>query len=203
MCTLNATKVTDAVAGWLGVDHRGLDALALAAPAGAGGVTLLPYLDGERTPNRPDAHGAWVGLRSGSTREEIARSAYEGVVCGLLDGLDALAAVDVATGGRLFLVGGGARSAAYVQIVADLAQREVTLVEDHELVALGACVQAAARATGAPIAGVQAAWGLGTGRAVEPSADTDAAPEVRAAYAAVRDGGHRDAIAPGNTGDSA
>ena len=150
-------------------------------------MTLLPYLDGERTPNRPDAHGAWGGLRSGSTREEMARSAYEGVVCGLLDGLDALVAVGVATGGRLFLVGGGARSAAYVQIVADLAQREVTLVDDHELVALGACVQAAARTTDAPIADVQAAWRLGAGRAVEPDADADAAAGARAAYGAARD----------------
>ena len=53
VCTLNATKVTDTVARLLGVDPDGLDALALRAPAGAGGLVLVPYLDGERTPNRP------------------------------------------------------------------------------------------------------------------------------------------------------
>ena len=53
VCTLNATKVTDAVGRLLGVDHREFDQLALAAPPGAGGLTLLPYLDGERTPDRP------------------------------------------------------------------------------------------------------------------------------------------------------
>ena len=93
VCTLNATKVTDAVARLLGVDHDGLDALALAAAPGAGGLSLLPYLDGERTPDRPTATGVLTGLRSDVTREQLARAAVEGVVCGLLDGLDALGAV--------------------------------------------------------------------------------------------------------------
>ncbi len=187
VCTLNATRVTDAVGAWLGADHAELDALALAGPTGAGGVSLLPYLDGERTPNRPDAHGMLTGLRTGTTREHLARAAYEGVVCGLLDGLDSLRTVDVAVDGRLFLVGGGARSAAYPRIVADLAQRAVTLVEATELVALGACVQAAARFTGAAIADVQAAWGLGHGSEVHPDVAEDVALETRAAYARLRD----------------
>ena len=187
VCTLNATKVTDTVARLIGVDHAGLDALALAAPAGAHGVSLLPYFDGERTPNRPNARGELVGLRTDSSREDIARAAYEGVVCGMFDGLDALRAVDVPGDGRCFLIGGGARSAAYRQVAADLAQRVVTVVDDDELVALGACVQAAARATDTPIADVQDAWHLGHGREVEPSIDSDAAAEIRAVYASVRD----------------
>ena len=67
VCTLNATKVTDAIARLLGVDTAGLDTLALAARPGAGGVTVVPYFDGERTPNRPDATGALHGLRSDLT----------------------------------------------------------------------------------------------------------------------------------------
>ncbi len=188
VCTLNATKVTEAIGRLLGADHAELDALALAAPAGARGATLLPYFDGERTPNRPDARGALAGLTASATREDVARAAFEGVVCGLLDGLDALRSVDVPVRGRLYVIGGGARSAAYVQIVADLAQRAVTIVDEAELVALGACVQAAARATGAPIADVQAAWGLGHGREVEPTVGIDEAMEVVSAYAALRDG---------------
>jgi xylulokinase len=187
VCTLNATKVTDTVAGWLGVDPAGLDALALAAPPGARGATLLPYFDGERTPNRPGAAGLLTGLRAGSTREDVARAAYEGVVCGLLDGLDALVAAGVRVDGRLFLVGGGAHSAAYRQVVADLARRAVTVVDAPELVALGACVQAAARATDAPIADVQEAWGLGSGTTTEPAASADAAAGTRARYADARD----------------
>jgi len=183
VCTLNATKVTDAFARLLGVDLPGLDALALAAPPGAGGVTLVPYLDGERTPDRPDATGTLVGLRSDVSREQVARAALEGVVCGLLDGLDALraAGVDV-DGGRLFLVGGGKHSAAYRRVLADLTRRVVTVPAEDELVACGACVQAAARTSGAAIAEVQEAWGLAAGETVEPDLGVDVAA-VRAAYA--------------------
>ncbi|HEY3721791.1 MAG TPA: FGGY family carbohydrate kinase [Acidimicrobiia bacterium] len=190
VCTLNATKVTDATAHLLGVDLPELDDMALSVPAGCGGIVFVPYLDGERTPNRPDATGTISGLRSDLAREQVARSAFEGVVCGLLDGLDALRAAGVPTdGGRLFLVGGGARSTAYRQVLADLAQRPVVVSTEDEPVALGACVQAAARVSGAPIGDVQDAWALGMGTTVDPTLGPDAAAEVRAAYASARDAG--------------
>lgn len=187
VCTLNATKVTDATAHLLGADLPELDEMALSVDAGAGGIVFVPYLDGERTPNRPDATGTITGIRSDVGREQLARSAFEGVVCGLLDGLDALTAAGVATDGRLFLVGGGARSTAYRQILADLAQRPVLVTAEDELVALGACVQAAARVSGVPIADVQDAWALGMGTTFDPGLDPDRADEVRAAYASARD----------------
>jgi xylulokinase len=177
VCTLNATKVTDAVAALLGVDHAGLDALALAAPPGAGGLVLLPYLDGERTPNRPHATGVLAGIRSDVTREQVARAAVEGVVCSLLDGLDALAA-HARCDGTLYLVGGGSRSEAFRQVLADLSGREVTVPAETELVATGACVQAAAVATGA-----WPSWGSTRATRIEPGPTS----EVRAAYAARRD----------------
>ena len=91
VCTLNAARVLDAAAAMLGVDHRRLSELALGAPAGAGGLTLVPYLEGERTPNRPHATGALHGLRlANSTPACLARAAVEGLLCGLADGLDAL-----------------------------------------------------------------------------------------------------------------
>ncbi|MEP6299105.1 MAG: FGGY family carbohydrate kinase, partial [Ilumatobacter sp.] len=117
VCTSNAAKVTDAVRRLLGVDHAEFDDLALTAAHG--GPTLLPYFDGERTPNRPDARGVIGGLRTDVSREQFARAAVDGVACGLLDGLDALgrhATID----GRLVLVGGGARSRAMQQVVAGL-----------------------------------------------------------------------------------
>ena len=186
VCTLNATKVTDTIARLLGVDHAGLDSLALAGAPGADGLTLVPYFDGERTPNRPDARGALVGLHPDASREAVARAAYEGVVCGLLDGLDALRAVEVPVDGRLFLVGGGARSIAYRKVVADLAQRPVTVVADDELVALGACVQASARAQQVSIAEVQATWNLGRGSEIEPSISAATAEAIRSSYARAR-----------------
>jgi xylulokinase len=189
VCTLNATRVTDATAHLLGVDLLELDDMALAVDAGSGGLVFLPYLDGERTPNRPKASGTITGIRSDVAREQLARSAFEGVVCGLLDGLDALTDAGVATDGRVFLVGGGARSEAYRQILADLGQRPVIVSAEDELVALGACVQAAARVSGVPIAEVQEAWALGMGTTIEPDLDPDRATEIRAAYASVRDAG--------------
>jgi xylulokinase len=140
VCTLNATKVTDAVARLLGVDHERFDALALAAPAGAGGLELLPYFDGERTPNLPDATGTLTGLRSDVTPELLARAAVEGVVANLLAGASALGDAFE----RVLLIGGGARSAAYRQVVADLSGRPVVVPEEEELVARGAALQAAA-----------------------------------------------------------
>ena len=89
-CTLNATKVTDTMARLLGRSRDDLEQLALACPPGAGGVVLLPYLDGERTPNLPDATGTLAGLRTDTEPAQLARAAYEGVVCGLLDAFDAL-----------------------------------------------------------------------------------------------------------------
>jgi xylulokinase len=185
VCTLNASKVIDAVVRLLGTDVDGLSALAVGTPAGAGGVVLLPYFDGERTPNRPLATGVVSGLRSDVSREQLARAAFEGLACSLLDALDALGPMVSATG-RLIVTGGGARSAALPRIIADLAGRPVILPAIDQAVAAGACLQAAAVLQQRPIADVQAAWSLGAGRVVEPSGDTDR-EAVRAAYATRRD----------------
>jgi xylulokinase len=186
VCTLNATKVTDAACRLLGVDHVELDRLALAAAPGAGGLTLLPYLDGERTPDRPTATGVLAGMRSDVGREQLARAAVEGVACGLLDGLDALAAFAPGAG-QLILVGGGGRSRAYRRVLADLSGREVIIPRSGEQVSSGACVQAAAVLTGTDPADVADAWDLRAGDVVEPGPGAAAAADVRAAYAALRD----------------
>ncbi len=182
VCTLNATKVTDAVARLLGLDHEQTSLLALTAEPGAGGVVLVPYFDGERTPNRPDATGAVLGLRSDVGRPQLARAAYEGVVCGLLDGLDAMGRVGVVTGGRLLLTGGGARAEAYRRTLADLAGRPVVVPDTDETGATGACVQAAAVVGGESPGEVAARWGLGAGQVVEPR-PVDASA-IRQAYTA-------------------
>ena len=187
VCTLNASLVLDAVARLLGADHAAFDALALAAELVAGGVVLVPYFAGERTPNRPDATGSLTGLRPDVERPQVARAAVEGVLCGLLDGLDALVAAGVVLdpAGRLVVVGGGGRSAAVRQVLADLAERPVTVPDGDEHVAAGACVQAAATLHGTDPTAVATAWRLGHGATVEPSAAA-AAGGVRAAYAVAR-----------------
>jgi xylulokinase len=186
VCTLNATKVTDTIGRLLGLDPDALAALALEAEPGAHGVTLVPHFDGERTPDRPNATGSIVGLRTDATRASIARAAFEGVVCGLLDALDALDDEGVDTGTTITLLGGGARSPAYRRIVADLAQRPVLVPAGDEHVATGACAQAAAVLHQRDVHEVAEAWGLGGGDTIEPSIPATRAAEVRAAYDAAR-----------------
>ncbi len=185
-CTLNATKVTDAFARVLGMDRETFEAAALAQPAGAGGVVLVPYLDGERTPNRPHATGTLTGLRSDLRPGQIARAAFEGVVCGLLDAQAALARVVAGRiDGKLHLVGGGAKSAAYRRVVADLAARPVYVPRVEELVARGACVQAAAVLHQKSLEEVAEAWKVRDADVV-PAGSAANAQAVRDAYSRAR-----------------
>lgn len=184
ICTMNATKVTDAVMRLLGVDAVRFDQMALEAPPGAGGLVLVPYLDGERTPNRPNAKGVLAGLHSDVTPAELARAAVEGVVCNLLEAAASLPSAN--GGGRTFLIGGGARSQAYQRVVADLTGRAVCVPAEKELVAAGAAVQAAAVLSGTDVATVSDRWGLAHGVVIEPDARVDQGA-VRAAYRAALD----------------
>ena len=171
----------------MGRERSELEQLALGCRPGAGGVVLLPYLDGERTPNLPDATGVVSGLRSDTEPAQLARAAYEGVVCGLLDARDALRDAGVPTdGGRLVVVGGGARSAVYPQLVADLVQRSVEVPAPAEYVARGACIQAAAALTGREVAAVSREWAPSDAHLVEPDVAVDAVA-VRAAYRSARE----------------
>jgi xylulokinase len=141
--TLNAARVLDAAAKLLGVDHETLSRLALGAPAGADGLVLVPYLEGERTPNRPDATGAIHGLTlKTSDPAHLARAAVEGMLCALADGLDALIRHG-ATANRIVLVGGGARSEAVRRIAPELFGLPVLVPPPGEYVADGAARQAA------------------------------------------------------------
>jgi xylulokinase len=143
VATLNAARVLTATARLLGTDLAGLDVLALQASPGAEGLVLLPYLDGERTPDLPDATGSLHGMtRAAMTPENLARAAVEGMVCGLADAVDALVAQGVRPE-RVLLIGGGARSAAVRAVVATLLGVPVVVPEPGEYVARGAARQAA------------------------------------------------------------
>jgi xylulokinase len=180
VCTLNAARVIDAAARLLGVSLQELDLLALAAAPGAGGLALLPYLDGERTPNRPDDTGALHGLtRANATPENLARAAFEGMLNGLADGLDAILADGVPVR-RVLLIGGGARSEAARRIAPGIFGLPVVVPPPGEYVADGAARQAA--------------WLL-SGQAGPPDwasaellrYESDPEPAVRERYAEARD----------------
>jgi xylulokinase len=183
VCTLNATKVTDTVARWLRTDPAGLAALALECGPAPIDAVVVPWFDGERTPNRPEASGSMLGLRPETSPAELARAAHDGVLCGLLDGLDALQSAGVEIDGRLSLVGGGARSVAYRQRAADLSGRPVRIPDADEAVATGAAVQAAAVHGSEDLGAVADRWALSAGTVVDPDPAADRF-EVRARYAA-------------------
>ena len=143
VCTLNGAPVLAAVASMLRVDFDELDRLALSAPAGADGLTLVPYFEGERSPNLPDAAGALHGVTTRNLiSANVARAAVEGLCASMAYCIDKIAGqgVDVE---RIFLVGGGARSEAVRRIAPAIWGRPVHVPTPAEYVALGAARQAA------------------------------------------------------------
>ncbi len=184
VCTLNAARVLTATAQMLGTDLAGLDRLALAAPPGAGGLVLLPYLEGERTPNLPDARGTLTGLtRTNMTAENVARAAVEGMLCGLADGLAALRALGVEVR-RVLLIGGAARSQAVRIAAPTVFGAPVVVPEPGEYVALGAARQAAWALAGSA---QPPSWEAAAAAAeVREPVDDQAGGQIRASYAAAR-----------------
>ena len=180
VCTLNAARILSSAAALLRCSLDELSSLALAARPGAGGLTLLPYLDGERSPNRPDASGVLRGLTTGNaTPENLARAAVEALLSSLADATDYLARQGVRPR-RVLLIGGGARSEAVRQLAPQIFGVPVTVPEPGEYVARGAARQAA--------------WALaGTAHPPDwpaPGArqfDADPEPHVRERYAKLRD----------------
>ena len=182
-CTLNATRVTGAVAGLLGVTDAGSTTWPWPRPPGSSGLTLLPVLrrrahagpaDGHRRRSPACGPGSpvrdWPPPRS---KESCADSSTPSTRWREL----------VTVGdGPLLLVGGGARSAAYRRAVADLSGRTVLVPDVGEAVATGACVQAAAALSGRHPDDVRAGWGFGEGTLTAPDPEVDAAG-VRQAYA--------------------
>jgi xylulokinase len=178
--TLNAARVLDATARLLGVDHDELSRLALSAPAGSGGLVLVPYLEGERTPDRPRSTGALHGLTLATADPaHLARAAVEGLLCGLADGLEAIAALGNPVR-RVFLVGGGARSEAVRRLAPAVLGVPVLVPPPGEYVADGAARQAAWVLAGGDAAPVWPATSTETYEA-------DPVPHVRERYAEVRE----------------
>jgi xylulokinase len=180
VCTLNAARIFDAATSILGKSHDEVGALALSSAPGAHGLSLLPYFEGERTPNRPDATGVFSGMNlSNSNPSDIARAMIEGMLSGLADAVQALVdlGVDVK---RILIIGGAAKNPAVGQIASALFGRPVLIPPAGEYVADGAARQAAwalsARAN-APV------WDLGKATLIE----AEPTPHVLEQYRILRD----------------
>ena len=173
--TLNCTVAVDRVAGWLGLDRDDV--------APAGDVVVLPYFDGERTPNLPSASGTIGGLRHATTPQQILMAAYEGAVASLLVAFDA---IGEAVGGLdpaapLLLIGGGARGETWRSVVRRLTGRAVQIPEATEAVAMGAAAQAAAVLRGERPTDVAIRWDVGRGLRLDPvPADGERLARIRA-----------------------
>ncbi|MGW5369319.1 xylulokinase [Streptomyces sp. NPDC004009] len=158
-CTLNCTLAVDRVAALLGIDREAVE-------PGAS-VTLLPYLDGERTPNLPHASGLLHGLRHDTTAGQLLQAAYDGAVHALLGALELVLEEDADRSTPLLLIGGGARGAAWQQTVRRLSGRPVQVPRAGELVALGAAAQAAGLLTGEDPGAVARRWNTAAGPVLE------------------------------------
>jgi xylulokinase len=160
--TLNCTLAVDRMAEWLGLDRDDV--------VPSRGVVALPYFDGERTPNLPDASAAVLGLRHDTDPRSILMATYEGAVIALLDALET---IDRCSSGidpqaPLVLIGGGARSEIWRGVVQRLSGRAISIPESTELVATGAAVQAAAVFGGENPQEVASRWRTSAGTFLEP-----------------------------------
>ena len=174
VATLNAARVLVSTAGLLGVGLDELADLALSAEPGSGGVVLIPYFEGERTPNLPDATASLHGLTiATNTRANVARAAHEGMLSALGAGLDALRRLGVREQ-RLLLIGGASHSRAVQTVAAQLFEAPVHVPAAGEYVADGAAVQA-----GWVLSGDRPQWPVDL--VASPPADPH--PEIRAQYA--------------------
>jgi xylulokinase len=182
VCTLNAARVLDAACSMLGIEHADLATLALQAPAGAGGLVVVPYLAGERTPNLPDSTGGMLGLTlDNANPAHLARAAIEGMLCGLADAVDALEGTG-ATINRIRLIGGAAASPAVRAIAAEVFGRTVVVPPPGEYVADGAARQAAGA-----LDGQLPHWPLDGPLAVSECEVTNARSHVRRRYGEARE----------------
>jgi xylulokinase len=171
--TLNATQAVDRFAGWLGLERE--------AAAERTEAVVLPYLDGERTPDLPHAAGMVAGLRHGTTREEILLAAYEGATASLIEALGELSrqGSGLDPEAPVILIGGGARGSVWQRVVARLSGRQVLVPKADELVALGAAAQATACLDGEPPAEVARRWDTRSGLTLDPPAEPDEETLVR------------------------
>ena len=176
VCMLNCTRVVDSVSAMVGLLREDALARAAAAPPGADGLLLMPYLAGERTPNLPQATGSIAGLTAeNATPDSMVRAALDGVAAGLAYAVEVLSRLGIAAP-EITLVGGGSQHPAWRQAIADATGLPVIVRGGGEHAARGAAMQAMAIARREPLDLVVARWRPEVVARIEPR------PEFREAF---------------------
>ena len=142
LCTMNCTVTTELMRGLLGADLTSFEAQIEGAARGSEGILTLPFFNGERTPNLPNARACILGMHARNMKpENFLRSAVEGATFALKFGIEELAGLGVQAS-DIVLTGGGVNSDKWRQLVADICGTPVTVYEQDEGAALGAAMQA-------------------------------------------------------------
>lgn len=145
LCVMNMTGVTEEVRAAFegkGKDLRALSRAAGRVPPGSEGLLFLPFLQGERVPNLPEASGVLAGIRPGLLRSgHLFRAALEGTSLSLALGMERMKKLGIVVE-SVRLVGGGSRNALWRRILADVLEVPVVRLAEPESAALGAAVQA-------------------------------------------------------------
>lgn len=190
--TSNAVRALRGTADMLGLDGglEELSALALKSTPGSSGLVLLPYLEGERTPQLPHAAGTLCGLRRESMKpEHLARAAFEGMLCSLADALDVLRRRGVHVR-RVFLLGAAAELPAVRAMAPALFGTQVVVPQPAQYAALGAARQAAwalGVSQGRLDPATPPAWQGAAAQVLEPGEELPVGRAVRQQYEATRD----------------
>lgn len=185
ICTMNATNVVTDTAKLLGKSVSNIDDALNSTAPGAEGLTFLPFLNGERTPDLPRARGSLLGISATNfTANHLLRAVVEGVSFGILSGLDLILRGRKAE--VVQVTGGGARSAAWRQLLADASGVEIHVPVEEEAGCLGAAVQAMvalSRANGAPESFADVAARC---TRIDQSATATPRPELKESYDSAR-----------------
>ena len=139
---MNCTVATELFRSLFDYGVKEFDSIAAKAPAGSEGVITLPFFNGERTPNLPNGKGCIVGMNmTNFKKENIFRSSLESAILGIRLGLDSFKTLGFPAK-EIRLIGGGAKSAVWRQITADILNLPIVVPEQEEAAALGSAIQA-------------------------------------------------------------
>jgi len=157
VCTLNSAKVTDLFASLLNLSLNEFGDLALTGSNSANRPILVPWIDGERTPNRPNSRASFHQIDNKFSRQDLARAAFEGVIFGIVSALQRFEEYKIPIK-RLIVTGGGSNSPAYLQFLADVMEMPVHVADVKDAAAVGIAIQAAALVKNEPVRDLVQQW---------------------------------------------